>query len=77
MFRSRDFGDPHYARLRETVDAAILGGADGASIMTGAEDGSEMGAFCREKIPLKRRGLAQKFAEYMPIGQVPVWVDVT
>ena len=77
LFRDRTFGRPHYARLRENVDADIVTGREGASIMAGAENGSEMGAFCREKIPLKRRGLTQKFAEYMPIGQVPVWIDAT
>jgi hypothetical protein len=82
LFRSRDFGRPHYARLRDTADQAIIPGSAGASvagtsIMAGAEDGSEMGAFCREKTPLKRRGLNQKFAEFMPIGQVPVWIDAT
>ena len=77
LFRSRDFGHPQYARLRDTADQAIITGGSGASIMAGAEDGSEMGAFYREKIPLKRRGLDQKFAEFMPIGQVPVWIDAT
>ncbi len=77
LFRSRHFGHPHYAQLRDTADRAIITGRDGASIMAGAEDGSEMGAFCRERIPLKRRGLNQKFAEFMPIGQVPVWIDAT
>jgi hypothetical protein len=77
LFRDQAFGRPHYAWLRSNVDEAIVTGRDGASIMAGAENGSEMGAFCREKIPLKRRGLAQKFAEFMPIGQVPVWIDAT
>jgi hypothetical protein len=26
-------------------------------------------------MPLKRRGLALKFEEYAPIGQLPVWID--
>jgi hypothetical protein len=77
LFRSRDFGRPDYAQLRESVDEAILTGRDGASIVGGAENGSEMGAFARERIQLKRRGLVQKFAEYMPVGLVPVWIDVT
>ncbi|HVZ51291.1 MAG TPA: hypothetical protein VG986_04950, partial [Pseudolabrys sp.] len=77
LFRTRAFGQPDYARLRANVDDAIVTGRAGASIMAGAESGSEMGAFCREKIPLKRRGLMQKFAEYMPIGLVPVFIDAT
>ena len=77
LFRERAFGRPDYARLRANVDEAIVTGREGASIMAGAENGSEMGAFCREKIPLKRRGLTQKFAEFMPIGLVPVFIDAT
>lgn len=77
LFRARAFGRPDFARLSENVDTAILTGRDGASIVAGAENGSEMGAYCREKIPLKRRGLNQKFAEFMPIGLVPVWIDAT
>ena len=77
LFRSRDFGRPHYAQLHDTVDEAIITGRKGASIIAGAENGSEVGAFSREKIPLKRRGLSQKFAEFMPICQVPVWIDAT
>ena len=77
LFRSRDFGSPHYAQLNDAPDEAIIASRQGASIVAGAENGSEMGAFSREKIPLKRRGLSQKFAEFMPIGQVPVWIDAT
>jgi hypothetical protein len=77
LFRTREFGHPDYARLREGVDEAITSGGAGASIVNGAENGSEVGAFCREQIPLKRRGLTQKFAEYMPVGLVPVWIDAT
>jgi hypothetical protein len=34
-----------------------------------------MGAFALERRALKRRGLAQKYQEFMPIGQEPVWID--
>jgi hypothetical protein len=77
LFRTREFGQPDYARLRDGVDEAITTGGAGASIVNGAENGSEVGAFCREQVPLKRRGLTQKFAEYMPVGLVPIWVDAT
>ena len=77
LFRSRVFGHWDYARLADNADAAIVVGAVDASILTGAQNASEMGAFCLQKLPLKRRGLAQKFQEFMPIGQVPVWIDVT
>jgi hypothetical protein len=77
LFRTRTFGQPDYARLRDGVDEAITSGRRGASITTGAQNGSEMGAFASENIPLKQRGLRAKFAEFMPIGLVPVWIDVT
>ena len=77
LFRSRRFGAPDYARLDDNADLAITWGLPGASILTGAENGSEMGAFALQKIPLKKRALAQKFREYMPVSQVPVWIDVT
>jgi len=75
VFSTRKFGRPDYARLRNDADSAITSGNKGASILTGAENGSEMGAFALEKVPLKKRGLKQKFAEFMPIGMVPVWID--
>jgi hypothetical protein len=78
LFRTRDFGRPDYARLRDSADNAVTSKHGGAgSIVAGAENGSEMGAFSRELIPLRRRGLLQKFAEYMPVGLMPVWIDVT
>jgi hypothetical protein len=75
LFLTRDFGQPDYARLRDDADAAILTGRDGASILEGAQNGAEMGAFYREGLSLKRRGLNQKCLEYMPVGLVPVWID--
>ena len=77
LFRTRDFGKPDYVRLREGVDDAIRSGRPDASIIAGAENGAEMGAFARERIALKRRGLEQKFSEFMPVGLVPVWIDAT
>jgi hypothetical protein len=68
LFASRAFGRPDYAQLLLTAPT---------SISEGAEDGSEMGAFCREKYALKARALRIKFDEYMPIGLSPVWVYVT
>jgi len=46
-------------------------------ISAGAEDGSEMGAFARDKNPIKERGLLIKYQEFMPAGLVPVIVYVT
>ncbi|UWZ81740.1 hypothetical protein [Occallatibacter riparius] len=90
IFESRAFGNPEYAKLRSDADAQILAPGHGGSgcgdpnaqpakpgtILEGAQNGSEMGVYCLEGIPLKRRGLALKFEEYSPIGQLPVWIDV-
>jgi hypothetical protein len=68
LFASRRFGRPDYAQLLSSVDPAIAAGAD---------DGSEMGAFAREKNPIKERSLLLKYEEYMPLGLVPVLIYVT
>src|SRR5262245_8021701 len=68
LFVSRRFGDPWYARLLDGIDA---------SIASGAEDGSEMGSFAREKTPIKMRSLLIKLAEFMPLGLAPVLIPVT
>ena len=75
VFRSRRFGEPDYARLYRLADAAILGRQAGDSILAGARNESEMGAFALEAISLKRRGLALKYEEYTPLGVYPVWID--
>jgi hypothetical protein len=77
IFTSDSYGQPGYAQLLETADAAIVGGAAGASIATGAETGSEVGAFSADLNPVKEQGLLAKYAEYMPLGLVPVIVHVT
>ena len=68
LFVSRAFGNAAYGQLLESVDAAIAEGAD---------DGSEMGAYCREKVPIKERSLLVKFQEYVPVGMTPVLIYVT
>jgi hypothetical protein len=75
LFESRAFGQPQYARLRSDADAAILAPASRGTIINGAQNGSEMGVYCSEMLPLKKRGLTLKFEEYAPIGQLPVWID--
>lgn len=77
IFTSDSYGQPGYAQLLETADAAIVGGATGASISAGAESGSEMGAFSADLNPVKEQGLLTKYAEYMPLGLMPVIVHVT
>ena len=77
LFTSRIFGRPGYGQLLDSVDQAIVAGGTDATIAEGAEDGSEMGAYARERVPIKRRSLAIKFDEYMPLGLTPVFIPVT
>ena len=67
LFTSRRYGQPGYAQLLLNV----------YRIRTGAEDGSEMGVFCREKGAIRERGLRLKLNEFMPVGLTPVLVYVT
>jgi len=76
LFGSRQFGEPDYAQLLPTADRAVVAPA-GATILQGAENGSEMGAFGREKSAIKERSLLIKYQEFMPLGLVPVIVHVT
>ncbi|HUN52652.1 MAG TPA: hypothetical protein VMU42_16115, partial [Candidatus Sulfotelmatobacter sp.] len=75
VFVSRRFGEPGYARLRRLADAAIIDPQTGDTILGGAQNESEMGAFCGEQVSLKKRGLTIKFEEYAPLGIFPVWID--
>jgi hypothetical protein len=75
IFRSRDFGNPDYARLYRLCDSAILQPKPGDTILGGAQDGSEMGVWQSEGITLKKRGLVLKFEEYAPLGVFPVWIE--
>jgi hypothetical protein len=71
------FGQPGYGQLLESVDDAVLPGSDGSSLATGADSGSEMGAFSADGNALKEQALLIKYAEYMPLGLTPVLVHVT
>ena len=75
IFVSRRFGQPGYGRLRRLADNAILDPQPGDSILGGAQNEAEMGAFQGEGIALKKRGLTIKFEEYAPLGVYPVWID--
>jgi hypothetical protein len=68
LFGSRDFGRPEYAQLLDTA---------GSAIAEGAENGSEMGAFHREKNAIKERSLLIKYQEFLPLGLEPVVIHVT
>lgn len=77
LFTSTDYGAPGFAQLLEAVDQAIITTTPGATIAGGADNGSEMGAFCSCLAPIKEQGLLTKYAEYMPLGLTPVIIHVT
>lgn len=77
LFNGTRFGQSEYAQLAELADLEIVAGLPGATVSTGARDGSEMGAFALEKNPIKARGLRRKLTEYIPIGVTPVLIFVT
>lgn len=82
LFTSTSFGDPGYAQLLPTADQQRVappatGGTPQNSISAGAADGSEMGAYARDRTPIRARALSLKLQEYMPAGLVPVIIDVT
>ena len=56
------YGQPAYLQLS-------LGGP--AEIATGAEDGSEMGAWCHLKQPQREANLRMRLEEYLPFGLEP------
>ena len=65
LFASRRFGDPAYATLAPQAPMVLL---------TGAEQGSEIGAFCAEIGPIKFDSLRTKVDEFMPFGRVPAFI---
>lgn len=82
LFTSADFGQPGYCQLLPLADNAILPqtpptGEPQNTISEGAADGSEMGAYARDKNPIKARALLIKFEEFMPAGLIPVPINVT
>ena len=82
LFTSSDFGQPAYAQLLATADAQIIPPATPSAaplntISAGAADGSEMGAYARDKNPIRAQALLLKLQEFMPSNLAPVIVDVT
>jgi hypothetical protein len=61
-FTSIRYGRPEYVQLR--LGAPL-------EIRTGAEDGSEMGAFCHLKQPQREGNLRLRLEEYLPFGLEP------
>lgn len=68
FFTSRIFGQPGYAQLSETAEQGLL---------TGAENGSEIGAFSSLLNPIRLEGLRAKVDEFMPFGLIPVFIFET
>jgi hypothetical protein len=73
QFTSRRYGEPAYAQLAplasphfEPQNGGNEGGAD--EIKTGAEDGSEMGAFCLLQQPQRLANLQIALDEYLRFG---------
>jgi hypothetical protein len=68
LFASRRFGDPSYARLGEGAPSELR---------SGAEDGSEIGAFSSLRDPIRMDGLRAKVDEFLPFGSIPFFVPET
>jgi hypothetical protein len=82
LFTSIDFGQPGYAQLLPTADLQRLlqptkSTTPPNTISAGAADGSEMGAYARDKNPIRAQALLLKLQEYMPANLVPVIINVT
>ena len=67
-FTSIHYGHPGYCQLR--LSSPI-------EIRTGAEDGSELGAFCHLKQPQRETNLRIRLEEYLPFGLEPGIIYVT
>lgn len=68
LFTSTRFGDPGYMQLSSVAPQ---------SIVRGAENGAEMGAYNSLINPIKLDGLRAKVEEYMPFGLLPVYLFET
>lgn len=67
-FTDTRYGQPAYAQLHLACPKQIR---------TGAEDGSEMGAFCHLKQPQREANLRLRLEEYLPFGLEPGILYVT
>ncbi|MGE5324537.1 MAG: hypothetical protein ACM3SW_16845, partial [Actinomycetota bacterium] len=67
-FTSLHYGLPGYGQLLVSCPEQI---------QTGAEDGSEMGAFCFLKQPQRVTSLRVRLQEYLPFGLEPGLIYVT
>jgi hypothetical protein len=75
---SRRYGEWGFAQLSDGADSAILAGdTSGApTILSGSENRSEMGAFCRDLASVKDRSLLIKAQEHLPVGLAPVIIHL-
>lgn len=67
-FSAIHYGHPAYGQLRRSTPSQIR---------AGAEDGSEMGAYCHLKQPQRETNLRIRLDEYLPFGLVPGIIYVT
>lgn len=67
-FTTTVYGQPAYAQLLLSCPMEVR---------TGAEDGSEMGAFCHLKQPQRESNLRIRLKEYLPFGLEPGVIYVT
>jgi hypothetical protein len=67
-FTDREYGRPGYAQLAPECPAELR---------TGAEDGSEMGAFSRLRQPQREANLRVRLDEYLPFGLDAALIYVT
>jgi hypothetical protein len=65
LFASRRFGDPAYATQSPLAPPALL---------TGSEQGGEIGAFGGERAAIKLESLRAKVDEFMPFGRLPAYI---
>ncbi len=68
VFTSRRFGDPGYCQINIAAPDFL---------QTGAEHGSQIGAYSSLNEPIRIEGLRQKASEYMPFGLVPFFIAET
>lgn len=65
IFTSTRFGHWGYAQVAQTAPAYV---------QTGAENGSELGAYCSCLNPIKLKSLQAKVEEYLPFGLIPIYI---
>jgi hypothetical protein len=65
LFTSMRFGDAGYAQLSQAAPTAVS---------SGAENGSEMGAFSSELRPVRLAGIVAKVDQFKPVAVLPQYV---